>query len=316
MDVVYLISGLVLLVIGGEFLVRSAVALALKMRVSTLVIGMTVVSFATSAPELIVSINAALTGHPDITFGNVVGSNIANIGLVLGLTAALFGMPVSKNSYQIDWPMMMFTMALLYVFVGFDAKMGFFEGLLMVLILILFIYFLVRKSRRENGAAKVEVEDVDPSLKKTPITLTLFYLVGGVVALYFGSEFLIDGAVGLARRFDVSEKVISVTVVSIGTSVPELVASLMAAIRKEKDISIGNLIGSNVFNILAVLGITSMVTEIKVVDKSLLTNDFLWMVVIGFLVLPITFVFTRRYIGRIEGLFMFVLYILYVYMLF
>lgn len=316
MDIVYLISGLVLLVIGGEFLVRSAVALALKMRISTLVVGMTVVSFATSAPELIVSINAALTGHPDITLGNVVGSNIANIGLVLGLTAAIFGMPVSKNSYQIDWPMMMFAMALLYVFIGIDYKIGFSEGLIMVLILILFIYFLIRKSRRENGVANAEIEDVDPSLKKTPITLTLLYLLGGVVALYYGSELLIDGAVGLARRFDVSEKVISVTVVSIGTSVPELVASLMAAIRKEKDISIGNLIGSNVFNVLAVLGVTSMITDIKVVDKTLLTNDLFWMIGIGLLVLPVTFIFTRRYIGRLEGAFLFILYILYVYLLF
>ena len=310
MDYLYLLSGLVFLVAGGEFLVKASVALALRMRVSTLVIGMTIVSFATSAPELIVSIQASLSGHSDITFGNVIGSNIANIGLVLGLTSALFTLTVTKNSYQIDWPMMMVATVLLYLFVAFDHVLNFWEGLLFVAMLVVFGTFLIRKSRKES-AKESYTDEVDEAFGHLPLYKALPYLGLASLALYFGSDFLIEGATGLARTFNISERIISVTVISIGTSLPELAASFMAAIRKEKELSIGNLVGSNIFNILGVLGVTALFGDIPLLDTALFSFDYYWMAAISFLLLPIIFLFSRKEINRVEGGVLFLAYILY-----
>ena len=228
MAVVSLLAGLALLTLGGDLLVRGAVSLAARLKVSTLVIGMTVVSFATSCPELLVSLNAALKGHSDITFGNVIGSNIANIGLVLGLTGAIFSLPVSRNSLRFDWPMMALSTLIFVGFILFDQKLGVLEGLFFIALLTAFSTFLIYASRRDNRNNPQDTEAEKEVIRDAPIRTAIYLLIGGV-ALYFGSEWLIEGAVTLARSLSISERVISVSLVSVGTSVPELAASLIAA---------------------------------------------------------------------------------------
>jgi len=284
MNFLLIAGGLVLLILGGNWLLKSSVALSLKLNIPKIVIGMTVVSFATSAPELIVSINAALDGFPDLSLGNVVGSNIANLGLVLGITLLLGSMEIQKTFYKTDWPVMMIASVLFYFFISNDQQIVFYEGLIMFLLLIAFLVYLL-KFQDKNAVIDEMPEDDKPM----PILNILFFLLIGGVGLYFGSELLINGATAMAQEFGVSERIIGVTVVSVGTSIPELAASIIAVIKKEKAISLGNLIGSNVFNILAVLGITSMISPIKLVDQGLLTNDIFWMLAISFMVLPMVF---------------------------
>jgi len=299
-----------LLFVGGDFLVRGSVALALKFKVSTLVIGLTVVAFATSAPELLVSLQAALDGHPDISFGNVIGSNIANIGLIMGLTATLFVLPVQKKDYLIDWIVMVAATILLYVFVKIgEPKLGFVSGAILTTLLVAYNYFKISSSRRERK--KAEEFDVDLSVRLEPMWKVLGFVLLGILGLRFGASFFVEGAAGIALDFGVSERVISVTMVAFGTSVPELVASLIAARRNEKDLAIGNLLGSNIFNILAVLGITSLITPIPVQDEALFSFDYWWMLGLALLVFPFMGLFTKERLGRIEGLILLASYVVY-----
>ncbi|ARV15180.1 calcium/sodium antiporter [Polaribacter sp. SA4-12] len=284
MNFLLIISGLVLLILGGNWLLKSAVALSLKLDIPKIVIGMTVVSFATSAPELIVSINAALSEASDLALGNVIGSNIANLGLVLGITLLFGTMHVQKSFYKTDWPVMMIASVLLYFFLSGDKVITQNEGIVLLSFLIIFLIYLLRF---QKTAVVDELPEDDEPLPVYQIVL--FFVLGGL-GLWGGSELLIKGATSMALEFGVSERVIGVTVVSIGTSVPELAASIIAVLKKEKAISLGNLIGSNVFNILAVLGITSIITPVAVTDLGLLTSDIFWMLGISFIVLPLVFI--------------------------
>ncbi|MEZ4938608.1 MAG: calcium/sodium antiporter [Crocinitomicaceae bacterium] len=256
MNIFLLIIGLATLIVGGDFLVKGAVGIAQKFKVSTLVIGMTVVSFGTSAPELIVSIKAALDGNPEIAIGNVIGSNIANIALVLAVTIMIFPIAVDRNSKIIDWPMMMFSSIIFYFF-ALNNEMEFYEGVIMFVILLIFIGFLIYNSRKASKRieAAIETEGVEV-IENTHFAFSLLYILGGLVALYFGAEWLLDGAVGLAENLGMEKRVIGITIVAFGTSVPELVTSAVAAFRKQTDISIGNLVGSNIFQYLAAIGFT------------------------------------------------------------
>lgn len=288
MNFLLIIGGLILLILGGNWLLKSAVALSLKLNISKVVIGMTVVSFATSAPELIVSINAALNGSPDLALGNVIGSNIANLGLVLGITLLLGTMKVQNNFSKIDWPVMMVASALLFLFLGNDKVILRYEGILLFSFLVIFLIYLLRS---QKDISIDELEGGGVSLTSFKI---IFFLIIGGLGLWGGSELLIKGATSLALEFGVTERVIGVTVVSIGTSIPELAASIIAVMKKEKAISLGNLIGSNIFNILAVIGITSIITPISLLDERLLTSDIYWMLGISFLVLPLV-LFPKKY---------------------
>ena len=310
MDVFYLIVGLIVLVIGGEFLVRGAIPLAVRMKVSMVVVGLTVVSFATSAPELIVSVYAALTDHSDIALGNVIGSNIANITLVLGLTAFIFPLGFQKRLYRFDLPMMLFASALFGVFLYSDSDLNFFEGFFFVLLLCLLTIYLIRYSQNNDNLS------FDKNTKQTSLVKMLLYIIFGGGCLFLGSSLLVDGASGIARSIGVSERIISVSIISFGTSVPEFTASIIAAIKKEKDLSIGNLIGSNIFNVFAVLGITSMIQPIEVVDKGLIHNDLWWMFGAALLLYPLMFFFHKRHIGRVEGSLLFLFYLIYIILLF
>lgn len=268
---------------------------------------MTVVSFATSAPELIVSINAALDGFPDLALGNVVGSNIANLGLVLAITILLGPIDVSKSFYTTDWPVMMLASLLFFFFIYFDGVLQQYEGVVMVIFLFVFLVYLLRFQK----PAVIDAED-EPDVMLPTYKTALFLGLGGA-ALWGGSELLINGAVGMATLFGVSERVIAITIVSVGTSIPELAASIIAIINKEKAISLGNLIGSNIFNLLAVLGITSIITPISVMDQGLLTNDIFWLLGISFLVLPLVFIPKGLRLGWRDGVVLLGVYLAFVY---
>lgn len=313
MSIIWVFLGLILLVIGGEYLVRSSVALSFKLKISKLVIGLTVVSFATSAPELLVSLQAALNGHSDIALGNVVGSNIANIGLVLGITALISPLTISKDFYKLNWPVMMLVSMMLYLFLITGNELNFMEGLALFVSLIIFLVALIRSSRKE---AKVNLEEVDDRLQAVSSFKISLWLLIGAVALYFGSEWLVVGAIDIAESLGVSERVISVTMVAVGTSIPELAASVIAALKREKAISLGNLIGSNIFNITSVLGITAMIQPIMVKDERLLTSDIFWMLGFAFILIPLVFVRKKFELSKLEGLFLFVGYSVFVFFAF
>ncbi len=312
MSLLWVILGLILLVIGGEFLVRSSVALSFKFNISKLVIGMTVVSFATSAPELLVSLQAALDGSSDIALGNVIGSNIANIGLVLGITAIISPLAIDKSFYKLNWPMMMLISVILYFMLSSGNVLDFKEGLALFISLVIFLYILIKKSKSE---AEV-VEDIDDALMETSNFKVILWLIIGGAALYFGSEWLVFGAKEMALSLGVSERVISVTMVAIGTSVPELAASVIAALKKEKAISLGNLIGSNIFNIASVLGLTAMIQPISVDNPQILSSDIFWMMAFSAVLIPLVFIPKRFEIGRYKGLILLVAYAIFIFLAF
>lgn len=284
MNFLLIFGGLILLILGGNWLLKSAVALSLKLEIPKIIIGMTVVSLATSAPELIVSINAALNNSSDLALGNVIGSNVANLGFVLGVTLLFGKIEVQHGFYKVDWPIMIIASSLLFFFLKSGKVITQIEGIILFTFLILFLIYLLKFQKKAVIDEMPEDDELLPSIK------IFTYLVVGGLGLWGGSELLIKGATNLALDFGVTERVIAVTVVSVGTSIPELAASLIAIIKKEKAISLGNLVGSNIFNILAVLGITSIITPIPVVDERLLSNDIFWMLGISFLILPLVFI--------------------------
>jgi len=310
-SILFLIGGLVLLVLGGDYLVKASVGLSFKLNISKMVIGMTVVSFATSAPELLVSLQAALEGSPAIAINNVVGSNIANIALVLGVTALIGPIAIDKSFYKLNWPVMVGFSLLLYYFLWNDNKLDTVEGGILLLGLIAFLIILIKTSKGEEVP-----EEVDDALATVGYPKILLWLTLGGLALYFGSDWLVDGAIDLATKIGVSKAVISVTVIAIGTSVPELAASVIAALKGEKAISIGNLIGSNIFNIASVLGLTSMITNIQVTDDKILTNDIFWMLAIAIGLLPLVLLPKNFVVTRLKGAVLLGAYALFIYLAF
>ncbi len=273
---------------------------------------MTVVSFATSAPELLVSLQAALDGSPAIAINNVIGSNIANIGLVLGVTALIGPIIVSKDFYKLNWPvMMLFSLAIFY-FLQNDNQLTKTEGLALFLGLVVFLIVLIRSAKDDNADA----EEVDDKLAGIGYGKIAIWLLIGAAALYFGSDLLVRGAKDLAQSVGVSEGVISITMIAIGTSVPELAASVIAAVKGEKAISLGNLIGSNIFNIASVLGLTSMIKTIPVTELQILTRDIYWMLAFAFIILPLVFIPEKFKLSRLKGAVLFLGYCVFIYLAF
>ena len=310
MNIIFIFLGFLLLVVGGEFIVRSSVALSLKFNISKFVIGMTVVSFATSLPELIVSVNAALNNSPSIAINNVIGSNIANIGLVLGLISILGKITVDNYFYKRDWPWMFFFSLLMWFFISQDSVLQKYEGLILFLILIFFTLTIIKKSNYLDFKGSI-----DDELLKTSNFKIFVWLIISSITLYFGSEFLVDGAVNLAKQISISEAVISVTIVAIGTSVPELAASLVAIAKKEEGISVGNLIGSNIYNIGSVLGITAMIKEIPIAEE-IIQRDILWMLIFALIVIILAIIPRKNYLTSFKGLIMFSMYLYFIYIAF
>ncbi|GAA4230338.1 calcium/sodium antiporter [Postechiella marina] len=311
MSLLWVILGFVLLVVGGEFLVRSSVALSFKFNISKMVIGMTVVSFATSAPELLVSLQAALSGSPAIAINNVVGSNIANIGLVLGITALVGPIAVDKSFYKLNWPVMMIFSMILYYVLKNDNILSGIEGGILFVGLIVFLVYLIKTAKNDT-----ETEEVDDALAVVSNFKIFIWLTIGAAALYFGSEWLVFGAKEIATSVGVSEAVIGVSLIAIGTSVPELAASVIAAAKKEKAISLGNLIGSNIFNIASVLGLTAMVKPIPVTEPQILSSDIFWMLGFSAVLIPLIFLPKRLVISRFKGFFLVFAYGVFMFLVF
>ncbi|OQY05741.1 MAG: hypothetical protein B6I20_00490, partial [Bacteroidetes bacterium 4572_117] len=277
MDYLIFILGLTILVFSGKYLVQGGVSIAKYFKIPTMVIGVTVIAFGTSAPELLVSMQAALSGSPEIAFGNVIGSNISNIGLVLAFTAILIPIPVHKNALRLDWPVMMIASILLYIFT-FNNILGFYEGLILFTLLAAYLYYSVTKSNKDNDTGQDE-KTIKPQYK---LYISIILVVVSSLGLALGADLLVNSAVNIAVEWGLSKRVISITIVAFGTSVPELTASIIAALKKQTDISIGNIIGSNIFNIMAVLGITSMIQEIHI-DHVAFAFDIIWMMFVSIL---------------------------------
>lgn len=314
MDILLLFLGISLLVIGGEFLVRSSVSISLKLNISKMIVGLTVVSFATSVPELFVSVVAAAEGKADFALGNVVGSNIANIGLVLGITAIIHRLSTDKDFLKFYWPIMMLFSIFLFYFISTDLDLSSFEGGVLLIGLVIYLLFLIIRTRSKKN---VIIEDVDEKLKTTSYFKVIVWLIIGISGLYFGSEWLVSGATGIAESLGVSDRVISLTMVALGTSIPELAASVMAALKKEKDLSLGNLIGSNIFNIGSVLGITALIQPLNLESSQMLDNDLLWMIGFAFILVPLALIVPKRYqLYRIEGFTLLVGYIAFIFLAF
>ncbi len=304
-DILLLILGFALLFLGGKYLVTGGVQLAKLFKVPTLVIGLTIVAFGTSAPELLVSLKAALSGHPDISVGNVVGSNISNIALVLGITALIFPISVSRKLIRFDWPIMM-GLSIIFYLMALNGILKWWEGLFFVSAVAFFNIYSVRKGRKNNGA-----EETNEKLTAWYISAAI--IVASSIVLVFGANWLVTGASGLARSFGIGERVISVSIIAFGTSVPELATSVVAALRKETDISIGNIIGSNIFNIAAILGITALVTPIPV-NEIIIASDIIWMLGISLLLLFLM-IGKKKRITRWNGAILVLSYSLYIYFL-
>ena len=301
-----LFFGLALLILGGNLLLKSAVSISLKFNIAKILIGMTVVSFATSAPELIVSIKSALLGSSDLAVSNVLGSNIANIGLVLGLIILISPIQIPKDIYRLDWPVMMISAILFYIFI-LDLKIQRYEGVILFSSLIVSIIILIKQRSKNNQDIELDSKKTDTVIKSISI------LILGAFFLYLGSEWFVLAAIDIANYFNISQRIIGISVVSVGTSIPELATSLVAILKKEKNISIGNLIGSNIFNVFAVLGITSILIPLNVVDLNLIQFDIYIMIFFAFVIFPLIFLPKRLVLGRLEGSLIFGCYIFYIY---
>ena len=311
MNLLWMFIGFILLVIGGEFIIRSSVALSLKLNISRLVIGMTVVAFATSLPELIVSISAAINDAPSIAINNVIGSNIANIGLVLGLTCIIGNMYVEKSFYKIDWPVMFIFSIILYFIIARDNIIDQYDGIVLFSLLIVFIIFILRSSLKTY-----QQDSIDNNLIHSTNFKTIVWIIIASVSLFYGAEWLVYGAINFAEQIGVSEAVISVSIIAVGTSIPELATSILAIVKNEKGISLGNLIGSNIFNIGSVIGITSMIKPIVIDDIQILNRDIIWMLVFALLVLLIALFPKKNVIGKIKGFFLLFLYSIFILLAF
>ena len=321
-NIIQVLGGLAVLLVGGEILVKGASNIAYSFKISSLVVGLTIVAFGTSAPELLISSYSALTGSPDISMGNVVGSNICNLALVLPITALIFPIAVAKDSIQIDWTLTIGSSILLLLMVSWDNQLSWYEGVILFLTIIAYTVFLIRKSRKESKDSDEEItEEYDKR-----VWFNILLIAGGAIALFAGSKFFVDGAKSIAKAFGVTDLIIGLTVVALGTSLPELVTSAIAAKKKDTDLAMGNLLGSCIFNVLSILGITSILTPFSgkdasgvelpkfiSVNQSLLnfpSGDFWWMLLVMVALLPLMLI--RKKIGRFEGLVLLGIYVAYI----
>jgi len=308
LEVIFLVLGLVLLVFGSDLLLRSSIDLSLKYNVSKLVIGLTIVSFATSAPELLISISSVLKNSSDIAISNVIGSNIANIGLVFSIALLFVTINIKKENIKYDFPWLIIV-SLLFIWFLQDSQIDRFEGVVFTSVLVLFIIFSFKVRANES-------EDLDDlSTSNMSLSKIFIYLALSSILLYSGSELFVESSIFFANYFGVSERVIGLTMVAIGTSLPELATTLVAIYKKELDISIGNIIGSNIFNILAVIGITSIIRTLSIKSSEILSFDIYVMFAFS-AVLGVFFFFPRKYkMYSIHGLFLLSAFLLYYFTL-
>ncbi len=302
-QILLLISGLILLIGGSNYLLKSAVELSVKLKLSKVVIGLTVVSFATSAPELLISISSALKGSADIAISNVIGSNIANIGLVLGSALFFTSIIIPKSNMVYDWTFLMIISFVFYFFLK-DYTVNRVEGIILFTGLILFLFFIVKIRKDDSN------DDISDEVTLSNLNILVYIIISSFV-LYVGSELFVNSSIYFAKYFGVSERVIGLTLVAIGTSLPELVTTLVAIYKSELDISIGNIIGSNIFNILAVIGITSIITDLNILSDGILEFDIYVMILFSFVLLLFYLSTKKRLLNTYHGLIYFICFIAY-----
>jgi len=302
-----LLLGFIILLAGGKILVDGASGIAVKLGMSAGLIGLTIVAFGTSAPELLVSVNAALKGNSDISIGNVIGSNSANIALVLGITGLFYRVLIRRIHIRFDYTVTLLVSILFYG-LSYNGVIETWEGILLLILFIVFNFYLFKTSALENTEVDEEIEQV----KSFSWMKSIIYFIGGIVGLYFGSELLVENAVFISREFGVSERVIGVTIIAIGTSLPELITSIIAALSKRTDLALGNILGSNIMNILSIIGITAIIKPIEV-SQEFINSDFLWMLGITILLFPL--MRTKMQISKVEGTLLLLAYFTYIFFL-
>lgn len=307
MDFFGILFGIILLSQGGDILTKSSVDISLKFSIPKIIIGMTIVSFATSAPELIVSLNATIDGLPGFAIGNVLGSNIANIGLVLGIITIIYPISLKQRFYYSDFPLLIISTMLFYFIIYTGNQISRFEGIILIVSIILILLYLFMYQKKSISEFTENLDSSEISIVKS-----LFYILFSGTLLWLGSETLIKSAVSVANKFEISERVISISMVAIGTSIPELAASIVASLKKQNDLSIGNLIGSNIFNLLVVIGITSSILPINGVEDSVIYNDMLWVVFFSVIILPLAFIGRKNVLTRKKGIILLVLYLTFI----
>ena len=301
-DLFYLLIGTTMLYFGADWIVRSSVSIAKKSKISPLIIGLTIVAFGTSLPELIVSITAALNDSSSLSVGNAIGSNIANIGLVLGLSSLIFPVSCIYKKIKKDlWINIIIT--IIFIFFAFDGLISRFEGLIMFLCLIYYMLLCISEKRDDE-------EIPENIISNNRIFL---FLLGGICVLAYGADLFVDGAISLANRLGISEAVVGVSIVAFGTSLPELATSVVAAFKKESDISLGNILGSNIFNILCVLGISSMISQLES-PIQMMNREVYFLFLLGFLLIAISKM--NQPISRIFSAILLTIYFYFIYLLF
>ena len=298
----FLILGLILLVFGSNYLLKSSVDLSLKYNISKVVIGLTVVSIATSAPELLISISSVLKNSSDIAISNVIGSNIANFGLVLGLALFFSKIKISKNIINQDWNFLMIVSVIFTFFALSKSEVDRIEGGVLFSLLILSLIYVFKKSKNDENEKKIIYNS------NSKLILTIFV---SSIMLYLGSEFFVESSIYFADYFGVSERIIGLTIVAIGTSLPEVVTTLVAVFKKELDISVGNIIGSNIFNILAVVGLTSIVKPLEITNIENLQFDLSVMFVFMLLLFLFYSLSKTKILGRTNGIILLVTFVMY-----
>lgn len=311
--VIILVIGFVLLVKGADFFVEGASSAAKMLKVPTLIIGMTIVAMGTSLPETSVSIAASITGNNALAVSNAVGSNIFNLMVVLGICALMAELKVSKDVLKRDYPFSVFCAILLLIVGSIGMTLGRVDGIIFLVIFAAFIVFLIKsamdaRKRGEISEKEAEMNEEMSEMEDLPVWKCILYIVGGAVAIKFGGDFVVDSAANIAKTFGVSQTLIGLTICALGTSLPELVTSIVAARKNELDMAIGNVVGSNVFNILMVLGIAAAVSPIEFLMENIIDIAIL----LVFSLITWLFCVTRKKIGRIEGATMLVLYAGYV----
>lgn len=311
---VALLGGLASLVLGADVLVKGAAAIASRLGIAPVIIGLTVVAFGTSAPELAVSVGASLGGEADVALGNVVGSNISNILLILGASAIVGGLAVDQRIVRLDIPLLLGASALALV-LALDNEIGRLDGAVLFAAVLAYTGWLVRSARSERVEVLEEydeaVEVLEDAVAERSVGVQVGYVAVGLAVLVFGSQLLVGSATDIAEELGVSDLVIGLTVVAIGTSLPELATSLLAALRGQRDIAVGNVVGSNLFNLLSVLGLTGVVSSVPIpVSDATLRIDFPVMLAATFVLLPI--VWRGFVIERWEGVLFVVSYVIYV----
>ena len=288
-------------------LTRYSVELSYKLSIPKIIIGMTIVSFATSAPELIVSLNATMMGYSDFALGNVLGSNIANLGLVLGIVVIIYPITIKRRFYYTDFPLLIFSTAVFYLFIASNSEISRTEGIIMLVLILLILFYLFYYQKPDTSSL-----DNDLSLGRQKVSMSFFLLLISAVILWLGAETLIKSSISVANKFNVSERIISITMVAIGTSIPELAASVAASLKKHNDLAIGNLIGSNIFNLLVVIGITSVVNPITGIDFDIISKDMIWVVVFSFILLPLVYFHKRNKLNRMKGIILLAMYVAFI----